>query len=223
MAGNVPFPANDWTAARRTMAGAFKWPRELAVHDLRYWAIVDEPRPSMRVLAGDWSWAKTSVHSLIRESDGPRLSVSMDGQLDMRFHGSHDDLVERAQRWMNNTLRCKAVVTERPCWALPYTWDAVGLLKGLSVAVECKRTRSDFLADKRKWIAGNPEKAFGDLRWYFVRPGIVSLDEIPDDWGLAVCGERIVRVLRKPTPVPRVDHEHELLFYGAVIEFPGRR
>ncbi|MCB8880066.1 hypothetical protein ACELLULO517_07455 [Acidisoma cellulosilytica] len=60
---------------------------------------------------------------------------------------------------------------------------------GGSTVVECKVSRSDFLADQKK-----PHRTqgagMGRFRYFMVPEGMLSADEVPSGWGLIYVGER---------------------------------
>jgi len=64
---------SDWRLAREKMLGAFVWPRELAIVDLRY--LQDQalrPRgrfPTRRQLASAWKWSTSKVSRLLVDVD----------------------------------------------------------------------------------------------------------------------------------------------------------
>lgn len=96
---------------------------------------------------------------------------------------THDELVKHAGRWLQNTLRCGVVLMESSGGGLEIP-DAIGWRRGWeSHMIECKASRSDFLADAKKPFRG-PEDGVGLCRWYFAPEGIISKDELQDGWGL---------------------------------------
>lgn len=111
---------------------------------------------------------------------------------------THDELVTRAARWLAKTRRCPVVVTEivtaSSTGEIP---DAIGWEGGRSHLVECKVSRSDFLADRKKSFRIMPDLGLGDYRWYMTPPGLVTPDELPDGWGLLEVHPEQVRVLRE--------------------------
>lgn len=71
--------------------------------------------------------------------------------------------------------------------------DAVGLRTAdgtETIVVEAKVSRSDFLADKKKSFRINPELGMGDYRYYICPEGMISREELPDQWGLLYVGQR---------------------------------
>lgn len=122
---------------------------------------------------------------------------------------SHEALVLRAERWLRNSRRCRAVLLE-PGYGTPSEVpDAIGWAKGVSVVVECKATRKDFLADRRKPSrapAAGDGSGLGDERWYMTPPGLARPEELPEGWGLLeVRGSRVYREVPAPGRPPHAD------------------
>ena len=96
---------------------------------------------------------------------------------------THAQLVDRAVRWLRS-YRCGVVLSEQACVSgeMP---DAIGWQRANhSVLVECKITRTDFLADRAKPFRQKPEQGVGSERFYLTPPALVSLEELPAGWGL---------------------------------------
>lgn len=110
---------------------------------------------------------------------------------------SHDELVLTAAEWVQNrTHRCKVVAIERlsqaPCIPDVLGWDC----HGSSVLVECKTSRSDFLADQRKPHRANDWMCVGNKRYYMTPPDLLDTDDLPDGWGLVEAFGGVVRCIR---------------------------
>lgn len=100
----------------------------------------------------------------------------------------HSLLVERAVRWLRNTVKCRAVISQMASAAYE-TPDVIGWRDGTSWLVECKTNRRDFLDDKRKQHRWSPEYGMGKRRVYLTPPGLLQPEQLPANWGLAeVCG-----------------------------------
>lgn len=98
---------------------------------------------------------------------------------------THDDLVLKAERWLKSQ-GC-GVVFRDAFKAATYNGelpDAIGWRDGLSILVECKTSRADFLADKRKRVRQRPEDGMGDWRFYLCQPDIITVSDLPEGWGL---------------------------------------
>lgn len=99
---------------------------------------------------------------------------------------THAQLVEKAVRWLRS-YRCGVVLSEQACVSgeMP---DAIGWRQAChSVLVECKITRTDFLADREKPFRRKPERGVGSERFYLAPPGLIKLEELPAGWGLLEC------------------------------------
>ncbi len=99
-----------------------------------------------------------------------------------------------AVAWLRR-YRCGVVLSEQACVSgeMP---DAIGWKKAChSVLVECKVSRSDFLADRDKPFRQKPESGVGCERFYLAPQGLIRIEELPTGWGLlAVTGREIERV-----------------------------
>jgi hypothetical protein len=107
---------------------------------------------------------------------------------------THAQLVDRAVRWLRS-YRCGVVLSEQAC-ASGEMPDAIGWKQAChSVLVECKVTRSDFLADRAKPFRQMPEKGVGSERFYLTPPDLVDIEELPAGWGLLeLCRGRVEMV-----------------------------
>ncbi|PZT35120.1 hypothetical protein A7X93_00500 [Stenotrophomonas maltophilia] len=105
----------------------------------------------------------------------------------------HSDLVKIAGRWLRNTAGC-SVVLEELCAATGNgeNPDAIGWYTGRTMLVECKVSRSDFLADRKKRFRARPEHGLGLYRYFMAPKGLITVDELPARWGLLeVSGSRV--------------------------------
>ena len=96
---------------------------------------------------------------------------------------THAQLVEKAVRWLRR-YRCGVILSEQACVSgeMP---DAIGWKRAChSVLVECKVTRSDFLADRVKPFRLKPTRGVGCERFYLVPAGLIRREELPAGWGL---------------------------------------
>lgn len=108
---------------------------------------------------------------------------------------THDELVLRAERWLKQ-IGCGVVfrelVTSTYSGEQP---DAIGWRSTVSVLIECKANRADFLADKKKPFRRRPEDGMGDWRIYMCPPEVIQPEDLPNGWGLLwVCGRTVKRV-----------------------------
>ena len=97
----------------------------------------------------------------------------------------HDELCTRSEKWLksqncgvtfNDSFQAVTYSGEQP--------DAMGFRSGCSILIECKASRSDFLADKKKRFRKDPSLGVGDWRFYMSLPGVINISDLPDGWGL---------------------------------------
>jgi hypothetical protein len=104
---------------------------------------------------------------------------------------THAELVARAERFLRS-MNCKVIFNDNfravtPSGEQP---DCIGFMSGISFLIECKASRSDFLADKKKDFRRDPETGMGDWRFFLCPPGIIKPEDLPDGWGLLWCHPR---------------------------------
>lgn len=95
----------------------------------------------------------------------------------------HDEIVAAAVRWLRRN-GCAAILSDpfkAGCSGQP---DAIGWRDGVSMAVEVKASRSDFLADAKKPHRLDPARAVGDWRFFAAPRDMIRADELPAGWGL---------------------------------------
>jgi hypothetical protein len=108
---------------------------------------------------------------------------------------THAQLVQKAVHWLRS-YRCGVILSEQAC-ASGEMPDAIGWKRAChSVLVECKISRSDFLADREKPFRQKSQLGLGCERFYLVSAGLLRADELPEGWGLLECHNREVRVIR---------------------------
>jgi len=122
---------------------------------------------------------------------------------------THSELVDRAERWLRNSavvevyrgesnrVRCGVVLTELASTAGQEP-DAIGWFNGgqFSILIEVKTSHADFLADAKKWFHRRLQQGMGAYRYFLTPVGLLSVDELPDDWGLLEAKGRKVNVIR---------------------------
>ena len=113
----------------------------------------------------------------------------------------HGQLVARAAQWLRCRYGCGIVLSEQYC-ASGEVPDVIGWKASCqSVLVECKVSRSDFLADAHKSFRQRPEEGLGSKRLYLAPAGVIAPEELPKHWGLLECKGREVQLVVKPGKV----------------------
>lgn len=69
-----------------------------------------------------------------------------------------------------------------------------------SFVVECKVSRNDFYADRRKPTRSSYDQRPGLLCYYMTPSGLVSPNELPDGWGLLYAEPRMIRTIHNAKP-----------------------
>lgn len=124
---------------------------------------------------------------------------------------THAQLVERAVRWLQNTAKCSVVLAECGANSLGEIPDAIGWdFWGESILVECKVSRADFCADKRKGQPYRPgaslpvvsrSRGAGNQRYYMAPKGLLKPSDMPEGYGLLEVSGRIVKMTLKANPI----------------------
>ena len=113
----------------------------------------------------------------------------------------HDYLCQRAEKWLKtqgcgvvfrDAFRAHTCDGEQP--------DAIGWRSGLSILIECKVSRSDFLADKKKRFRKDPALGMGDWRFFMCPPDVIKPEDLPEGWGLLYVLSRQIQKVRGIPP-----------------------
>jgi hypothetical protein len=122
------------------------------------------------------------------------------GAIPRRVRLTHQEVVRKAVSWLKNRQNCGAVVAEVVAWVssneIP---DAIGWKNGASVLVECKASRSDFLADRDKISRRVAGVGLGDYRYYMAPKGTIKPEELTEGWGLVEIGDHNTSVIVRAT------------------------
>ena len=106
----------------------------------------------------------------------------------------HSELVEYAKTWLHR--KHFLVITEMVSSAgeIP---DAIGWTPYCSTLIECKTSLIDFKNDKNKIHHRFPKKAMGNYRYYFTQKGLISVELLPEKWGLIERRGQTSRIIKK--------------------------
>jgi len=119
---------------------------------------------------------------------------------------THDDLVQRAAKWLKRD-HC-IVVTELTDYE---SADAIGYrANGLSTLIECKTSVSDFRADSNKSFRTDVEAGMGYTRYYLTPKGLLNPFLIPKQWGLLECWGSKVHKIKEPTFFTKYNRKREM-------------
>lgn len=110
---------------------------------------------------------------------------------------NHKEINAIAHKWLlrpvsSNGAGCKIAFTEvggqfsgerADAWG--YHWDS-----DVTIVVETKVSRADFLADKKKRHRTGEVDGMGLFRYYICPEGLIREDELPEKWGLLYVNKR---------------------------------
>src|SRR5277367_3191348 len=104
---------------------------------------------------------------------------------------THEDLVKHAVRWLTSSRHCGVVLSEIST-AAKENPDAIGWQSHKSTLVECKASRSDFLAQRNKPCVRS-NCLVGNERFYLCERSVIRPEDIEGtDFGLLwIDGNRI--------------------------------
>jgi len=112
---------------------------------------------------------------------------------------THSDLVQQAKKWLEKAhgtkFACGVVLTEYNC-ATPEIPDVIGFNHQYSILIECKVSRADFKADKRKPHRQYTKK-LGNLRYYLTLPNVACPEDIENGWGLLYATDKTINEIKE--------------------------
>lgn len=162
---------------------------------------------------------------------------------------THEQLCERARRWLAGSRKCRPVFSNiGSCREIPDAigWSSCYKFPG-STVIECKTSREDFRADKKKRIAWRDPKfgfeypgsripfkeaaaqgyerltipVMGDYRFYMCPIGVISkemIDEDAPDHGLLIVDGRAVwKYIDAPRRTVDVNKDAEIRYLRFAI------
>ena len=107
---------------------------------------------------------------------------------------THEELRKIAVKWLTNSKKASVVLSEMVSLASQVP-DAIGWQTSRSTLVECKVSRSDFLADKDK-VHQRSGCTVGGRRFYLTPPGLLQVSDLPEGWGWLEARDGYVKMRR---------------------------
>lgn len=124
---------------------------------------------------------------------------------------THEQCAYIAATWLSNRTamcdyRCKVILVEMVGYQsflidaeLP---DVLGVWSNsLTINIECKVSRSDFLADKNK----KHNHPIGNYKFYACPYGMIKEEEVPDGYGLLYVNGRGGKLIKEPTYIDNAE------------------
>lgn len=108
---------------------------------------------------------------------------------------THKTLCQKAAEWLKRPNyrqghACSFAFSETAPQGAGEIPDAIGWHYGVSVLIEAKTSRADYLADAKKPHRLEPHTGMGTYRYFLAPEGIISVDELPPRWGLLEINKR---------------------------------
>ena len=126
---------------------------------------------------------------------------------------THDELVQRAKRWLLKSERCPVAFAEPCSGNIDERPDAIGWrYGGASVLIECKVSINDFYSDKAKPFRRQPYLGMGMFRWIMSPKGLLRPEQLLPDWGLLEVRGASMRCYRvkNPSAIPEYNKLTEI-------------
>ena len=125
---------------------------------------------------------------------------------------THDELIERASRYLASTRRCAIVITEMGSAASEIP-DAIGWNGAHSTLIECKATKADFKRDEWKLGRKHPKYGMGNKRYYLVPPELIdfAIAHRAEGWGVLIAHKKSCRQKLDSDSFPGVAKNKEML------------
>jgi hypothetical protein len=98
--------------------------------------------------------------------------------------------------------------------------DIFGFGLACTQLIEVKVSRSDFLADKKKYWRQNQTKGLGQLRAYLCPKGIINANELPEKWGLFYYENGKIEIIKEPE-IQTCDSMQEMNLAASIIRREG--
>lgn len=131
----------------------------------------------------------------------------------------HSDLVSYVADWLRSERGFRTVLTEGSCSGTVEEPDVIAWKGGRSTLVECKRSRADFLADRKKPFRAEASAGMGRTRLYAAAPGIIRPADLPDRWGmLEVTDGGRVQLVVEPRSFSAWNRDGEIVLLAAALE-----
>lgn len=127
---------------------------------------------------------------------------------------THKQIVEIAYRWVLKNGSCGVAFKELSFAGWGEIPDVMGFGNGHSLLIECKVSRSDFLADANKPFRKNPQFGMGKHRYYCTPANLIKISELPEGWGLIEVNEK---GKARKVHIPKMSNpnypEHQMHYY----------
>jgi len=116
---------------------------------------------------------------------------------------THEEVTKRIEQWLIKTKRCSFSFVELRSFTdsgeIP---DNIGwrCTDQVSILVEAKISKTDFMSDQKKPFRQNPMTGVGNYRYYACPPDVIHPEWLPAQWGLLYLYPTLIRVIQEAEP-----------------------
>lgn len=103
---------------------------------------------------------------------------------------THEQLVLIGYKFLKNQLKFPIVSMEKKCSGSREIPDVMGFRSDTSILIECKTSRTDFHADKKKPERSGEIDGYGNYRLFLAPKGLIKINDLPEKWGLLEVNDR---------------------------------
>ena len=134
---------------------------------------------------------------------------------------THRFLVDKGAYWLNKQAsnvfyRSQYVLTEFSCQGVNEYPDIFGIRPYGHVLIEVKVSRADFKKDEKKRGRDPRFKQLGDSRFYLAPKGMISVEELPEKWGLLEWNGNRIEVTKESESFDGCDKAAGFVMYSVI-------
>lgn len=135
---------------------------------------------------------------------------------------THKSLSVLGANWLIRVHKCRAVLVERGGSSKEMP-DVLGFYGSDSYMIEAKASRADFLADSNKTFRVCPAMGVGRFRYYICPANLISVEELPENWGLLYVSEKgRIRKIKDAEPFPYFARDQEFMILVSALSSPWK-
>ncbi len=110
---------------------------------------------------------------------------------------THAYLNQRGAIFLKSEKHCGVVAVELKTWVVDSIPDVIGFKQDCSYLIECKTSRSDFFADRKK-PHRHPRSMFGvgNYRYFLCPTDCIQVEDLSEGWGLLWIEHKYITVVK---------------------------
>ena len=136
----------------------------------------------------------------------------------------HDDLCRLAAKWLKKRQYIGIVTVNNWMIYNDEKPDVIGFNKcgGNTTLIEVKTSRADFKRDFKKPFRVDQERGMGTFRYYCCPEGIITRDDLPDNWGLLIYKNKNIFISVSALPHREKNRLAEAYMLNYYLRFPDK-